>query len=332
MGRIEFICDLLERFNILVEHNIIKNSRGATTLTKAFYLFDVVLAFIVHGSTLTDYFEYEFYKKRHYERSKFITFRRANRIFEFLNDSIESKKLRDKYEISLAYDEFMKRDWLYMGVCDFHEFESFCQVHSKFMVKPRFGSCGKGVYIQNVQGENLRELFSRLKEEDAVLDELIDQHPKMASLHPHSVNTVRVTTVLTDLGVEIMNVALRMGNDGSVIDNHAAGGLVANVDIDTGVVYTTGIDRLSNRYAFHPVTGEKIVGFEIPYWEEIVHLINEIAMVLPKVRYVGWDVAITSNGPVLIEGNDRGMMDVQQQADQVGKLQLYKNVMKKVGA
>ena len=133
-----------------------------TTLTKAFYLFDVVLAFIVHGSTLTDYFEYEFYKKRHYERSKVITFRRANRIFEFLSDSIESKKLRDKYEISLAYDEFMKRDWLYMGVCDFHEFESFCQVHSKFMVKPRFGSCGKGVYIQNVQGE-IYELFSRLK-------------------------------------------------------------------------------------------------------------------------------------------------------------------------
>lgn len=33
------------------------------------------------------------------------------------------------------------------------------------------------------------------------------------------------------------------------------------------------------------------------------------------MRYVGWDVAITSNGPILIEGNH----DAMQIADQIGK-------------
>lgn len=324
-----FIMELLERFNDQVEQNIIQGSRSSI-LTKGFYLMDVVSAFVIHGSSLTDYFEYEFYKKRNLERSKFVTFRKAKHIFRRLLDPEESKKLRDKYEISVSYNEFLKRDWLYAASCSYGEFELFCKKHRRFMVKPRFGSCGKGVYLQSIEGVDLHKLFNRFQAEDVVIDELIVQHRKMASLHPYSVNTVRVTTVLTDYDVEIMNVALRMGNGGSVIDNHAAGGLVANVDIESGIVYTTGVDKYSNRHVFHPVTGERIVGFEIPYWEEVKDLVGKAARVLPKVRYTGWDVAITEKGPILIEGNDRGMMGVQQPPDQVGKLQLYRNVMEHV--
>ena len=139
MSKNKEILELFQRFNILIEHNILPGSRSSVIffLTKVFYLFDVVVAFIIHGSTLNDYFAYEFYKKRYSERRKFVTFRKANRILEFFSNPVENNKLCDKSIMYLTYDKFLKRDWLYLGSCDFRAFELFCNTNGQFMVKPR---------------------------------------------------------------------------------------------------------------------------------------------------------------------------------------------------
>ncbi len=53
----------------------------------------------------------------------------------------------------------------------------------------------------------------------------------------------------------------------------------------------------------HPDTGESIVRFHIPYYKEAVDFVKNLALVRPDVGYVGWDIAITPDGPTLIEGN-----------------------------
>lgn len=82
MPSIAFIRDLLIRFNQHFEKTIDGEAGG---FKKLLYLFDVVLSFIIHGSSLTDYFEYEFYKKRNLERKEFVTWRKAQRYFKILN-------------------------------------------------------------------------------------------------------------------------------------------------------------------------------------------------------------------------------------------------------
>jgi molybdopterin biosynthesis enzyme MoaB len=85
----------------------------------------------------------------------------------------------------------------------------------------------------------------------------------------------------------------------------AAGNLAAPVDLDTGVVVGPGVynDISKNDEAIHPVTGKTIVGFAIPFWQETMQMVVKAAMLTPENRSVGWDVAITSVGPELIEGN-----------------------------
>ena len=60
------------------------------------------------------------------------------------------------------------------------------------------------------------------------------------------------------------------------------------------------------------ITGIKFDGFEIPYWDEIKKMVLEAALVNDKVNIVGWDVAISKDGPVIIEGNRGPGFDLVQ--------------------
>ena len=51
------------------------------------------------------------------------------------------------------------------------------------------------------------------------------------------------------------------------------------------------------------MTGKAYSGLIVPYWREVTELANKAAMLSPENRSVGWDIAITANGPELIEGN-----------------------------
>lgn len=48
-----------------------------------------------------------------------------------------------------------------------------------------------------------------------------------------------------------------------------------------------------------------MVGREIPFWNEAVKMVMDASKTIPKLRFIGWDVAITPLSPVLIEGNTR---------------------------
>jgi hypothetical protein len=43
--------------------------------------------------------------------------------------------------------------------------------------------------------------------------------------------------------------------------------------------------------------------FQLPMMDEVRAFIDRVARVVPQVQYVGWDVVVTPDGPVLVEGN-----------------------------
>ena len=67
---------------------------------------------------------------------------------------------------------------------------------------------------------------------------------------------------------------------------------------DSGVTYSLG-----QHIFIHPGTDTYMIGYEIPFWKQTVEMLTEVAKRIPQVRFVGWDIAISSDGPVLIEGN-----------------------------
>ena len=115
------------------------------------------------------------------------------------------------------------------------------------------------------------------------------------------------------------------GVGNAVVDNFCAGGICYPIDENTGIIYGSGNDRtFTTEYLIHPGTDIIMIGKVIPYWDKIIEMIKRAALVIPEVRLVGWDVAITSNGVQIIEGNHNPGI---QMLEYVGRGQHLKQIL-----
>jgi hypothetical protein len=125
-------------------------------------------------------------------------------------------------------------------------------------------------------------------------------------LAPSGLNTLRIVTRLNHHDeVEILGTTLRISIDSS-IDNWSAGNIAAPVNPSTGTVEGPAFykDITKPDEYRHPITHVDIIGFKIPYWKEALQLAKDAALFDKKNRCIGWDIAITDDGPEIIEGNN----------------------------
>jgi hypothetical protein len=139
-----------------------------------------------------------------------------------------------------------------------------------------------------------------------LLQERIRQHPDMARIHPASINTIRLVTFNNDGQVELFFAAARFGADGRSVDNWNAGGIAVAIDMATGRLRGHGIQKWSygKRADRHPDTDILFSGYEIPCFKESVELVCKVHGYVYGIHSIGWDVAITDDGPSLIEANE----------------------------
>ena len=187
-------------------------------------------------------------------------------------------------------------------------------------LKPDEGSHGEGFYKLSWDGQAFR-LNGQVATEERVcsllqdpknqylITEYIQMHPQLRKIYPNSVNTVRVTVFKRDGRTPVIgNAYMRIGSSRTgYIDNLAAGGICAAVDIQSGrygdAKILDGINQ-GNLVScpVHPDTGVAIEGV-LPNWEDAKRLILGIAAAIPQIEYFGFDVAITEDGIKLPEIN-----------------------------
>jgi hypothetical protein len=167
-----------------------------------------------------------------------------------------------------------------------------------------------------------------------LIERRLAPHPTLASLMPDVLHTVRVVTYL-DGEPTILDAALRVGLGKGPADNMAQGGIVVPIDLDTG---TCGqgvilINDIPHSIDEHPVTGGRITGLTLPYWPEVCDIARKAAEAFSMQKSIGWDVALTTRGPVLLEGNWCYDFLVNQIARRTGILATpWRKAFNKVGA
>ncbi len=182
-----------------------------------------------------------------------------------------------------------------------------------FMKCARDSYGGKNIFKLNKEyidnNQKISELFELSRKLDFIFEEKLIQHPDMDKINPNSINTLRIDTFWPKNGKpEIISTNMRMGRGDSYVDNISSGGCGIGIDKETGQLYEEASTSMSVSggayyYTQHPLTGLVFKGYTIPCFNQAKQLVLRAASYLPFFRLIGWDVAITKDGPVLIEGN-----------------------------
>lgn len=248
-----------------------------------------------------EYFNYDFMKRKDRERKYFLLrYHQYYTLWLVKNVTGAYGKKSNQYD-KLA--DLMAREYVAVDKVGADGLAEFVNAREKVVFKPNHGSHGIGVFVYSKSENRLEEVFADISGKDYLCEEFIVQHEEMERLSPGSVNTIRVITLNDHGKISIIDTAMRMGAGDKVCDNICNGGYGATLDPKTGIAVTIGSDIERNTCVYHPSSGQKIIGFNVPHWDKVIALAHEAALCIPEIPSIGWDVAITPDGVCLIEFN-----------------------------
>jgi len=205
------------------------------------------------------------------------------------------------------------------------------------VLKPKLGAWGAGIhFISRDELHKLEDLMSS-QEGDYIIEENLRQHSEMDKINPHSVNSIRIISFLcTDGTVEFLGAMLRTSASTLSVDNFTMGGIVIGIEMSTGKLkkegfvqffYSPQINEMKTTLSYksinqvfetlraknllqpgkillrHPITQTEFHHFQLPYWDELKKIAIKAQKIFHHIKSIGWDIAITQEGPVIIESN-----------------------------
>lgn len=194
------------------------------------------------------------------------------------------------------------------------------------IAKPANGEGGDGVTVLGAFAD-AADLAGRLPQQirgrrgALVVQPRVETHPALAELALNALATVRVVTILDEFGrPEVVSATFRFASvPQAQVDNMKAGGLIAPVDLETGLLGAACRGYGGGDYDRHPATGAAISGRGLPDWPSVKTLaVRAHAEAFAEYALIGWDIAMTLEGPLLIEGNGKPGVLMPQRAARRG--------------
>ena len=284
-----------------------------------------------YGAGYYDYQIFAFYDLNREQRKTYITRLISKKLNMFMNHAEYAHLFDNKDEFYALFKDYIGRGFLQLENASKEEIKEFVSSREYLFCKLQDKECGIGCERLKVSDyKDFDSLYNYIKEKGfCTIEDSIVQHPALNRLYPNSVNSLRIITILDNNKVpHCIYMVQKMGYNGRIIDNN---GLFAPVDLETGKIKFPAHSGDTTRgvvYTEHPDTHVKLLGYQIPFVKEAVDMCLKAALVVPQIRYIGWDVALTENGPVIIEGNTFCAHDFWQlpphTPDKIGMLPIIK--------
>ena len=274
-----------------------------------------------------DYVWFDFINKSSIQRDRYLTSRRYFKTIKHF-DKETFYRMIDKDKVYEDYSEYIKRKWLlFSSKTSADEIRNFINTNKVVLVKPVSSEQGRGIYkIKYDDRSSVDEFIELSKKEQFLMEELLINCDELQNVSD-SLNTVRVYSLVDNKGkVTITNMFLRVGRKNSIVDNWGQGGIGYNINLQSGVIDRAGIDNDGNKFVFHPQTNIKMIGYEIPRFEELKDFAMRVAAHNKKVIYAGIDIAILNDRMELVEVNFPGGRKGLQVMDDTGRYSLVRTI------
>lgn len=288
--------------------SFLKYASGVSRKSRLQIAFDAILSVYRYNVSLKDYFCFRFFEKRHTERLKWAG---TGFMYEYqliMNPKSTRSLLENKINFLNHFKPFVSRSYCTADqiINDKDLAVKMLSASSGLLVlKGATGQIGAEVEVVNCSDFSPDTLLRYMKKRKLdLVEEYVIQHPELMRMSPSGLNTIRIFTQLSGNKVEILGARLRITIN-SRVDNMAAGNPAAPVEIESGLVYGPAVfsNITKPEIEVHPLTGERITGFIVPHWTRVIDMVSNAALHHHENRSVGWDIAVTADGPELIEGN-----------------------------
>jgi len=156
-----------------------------------------------------------------------------------------------------------------------------------------------------------------------VIQHRLDPDARLARVFGPRLWSVRALVLAGQSGPVIHRAVAKIATGNNPADNFwRHGNMLGAIELETGiisrVVRGTGVEMSVNET--HPDTKRPIIGTLIPQWNALARLVISAAYSLPGIRTQSWDIALAAEGPVLLEVNYGGDLNLAQLAHGTGVL------------
>ena len=250
-----------------------------------------------------DYVDFDFAILSRAERATYMTHPVSNQLSQKYDRPEDRHLFQDKIAFDRVFSDYLQRDWMVVEDGNADAVRAFAQRLGTIVTKEPVGQAGTGVHRYHAAEIDDWDDFHRglLERGELLIEEVIVQHPDLAAVCPGTVNTTRVTAFFDGERTHILAMAQKFGR-GAVSDQMTFGGFYTMLD-ENGHAVSAGYDSHGHVHELHPDTGYRIADFQLPFIDDVKAFIDRVARVVPGIQYVGWDIVVTPDGPVLVEGN-----------------------------
>ncbi len=205
------------------------------------------------------------------------------------------------------------------------ELDRFYQNPGRYVVKHITREAGEGVFFLDVLPEGFlidgkqagrEELREKTESGIWIIQKPIQSHPVISGVNGTALNTTRIVTILNGSEPEYLGGFQAFAANGETTDSWSRGSVYVGIDLEHECLLEYGIHNLSEPGRSvareHPDTREQFKGLKIPFLCEAAELCKAAHRLLYFNFIIGWDVAITESGPIIVEANEKpGMGAVQ---------------------
>lgn len=296
--------------------------------------FDMCICMVLYGAGYYDYLIFAFYNMNHAQRKTYVTRMKNKKLITLLNNQEKSYLFENKGEFCKIFKDYLGREVLNLEDVTFESFCEFMNDKDIIFAKPYKGESGKGIEkLYKEKFDSLKEMYDYVTSgKFGLIEQLIVQHDDINKMYPLAINTYRVVTVVQDGVAHCAYATAKFGAGGKFVDNLENGGICCPIDRETGKIM--GCAHTSRLVTFdeHPDTHVTLMGYQLPFVKEAIELCKKAALEVDDMRFIGWDVYISPNGPGIIEGNDYPGYDFWQlpehTPDKIGLWPYYKSIVK----
>ncbi len=325
------------RNSIATRYHAIQLARKYPASQRLKVMRDYISLYRAKGLTPEEYYEFEFEKQSEEFRRDFLGLNEQRYYLDLLNPLKYFSLARNKYMAhKMLENTGVRTSELY---CYYQPEATYAEntecagdidgvlrilktkgVQS-CVIKTTESSHGDNVLvIQNIDYQDSNAILTRfdgqqlllssvLSNDPLIFESLVRQTEQFAAFNASSVNTVRFMTALyPDGSAKVIATFIKIGRAGRCVDNAGGGGNVdVCVDVATGkichAIRFDGWHRVQEIDS-HPDSGNPLNGVVIENWDSIKAEVICFQQAFPYCKVAGWDIAITDEGPVVIEVND----------------------------